>query len=333
MSSKIAKVEKATEFKFNYEVFDSQKGIELKQATAKIKEKLRRTSQDIWEIGEMLSEVQSKLQRGQFDQWIKAEFDWSRRTAYKFISVYKRFDPDFNLEEIDIATSALYVLAAESTPEKIRTQFINKAQQGEKISHQEVLKVVKKAQQDSTSTTKITPLPTDITEKSPTVSLVQQQQPFPISSQRPIEKPERGFSIDSKPSSQTISISIGGWYELGEKHRLFFGDTASPEFYNSIPYASLAVAITADDWAHDWLIEKAKTLVVFPESEFDRQKLTGLIVMFSYPKDKIIFPWLPNAEMLSVAHELERQVYAGDINAEKCQAAIEPTGLSLKKAA
>ena len=118
---------------------------------------------------------------------------------------------------------------------------------------------------------------------------------------------------------------------LNKQHQIFCGDTALPEFTNSIPYATLSIAITYDDWAHDWLIEKAKTVIVFPESEYDRQKLTGLIVMFSAVDDLIIFPWLPAAEMIDVAHQLGRKIYAGDIDAQKCQAAIVKTGLLIEK--
>jgi hypothetical protein len=292
--------------KFNYHDLDSQQRTEVEQATAAIKERLRKAAQDIWEIGKMLSDVQSKLQRGQFDDWIETEFDWSRRTAYKFISVYKRFDRDINLEEINIATSALYLLAAESTPEDIRQEFIQKAQEGEKVTHQQVLKVVKQARQQPAE---------DI--------------PFAIQNNTtPVEKPVVE-SIKPNSIAQSKLKLERGWYQLESRHQIYCGDTAMPEFVNNIPYAALAIAVTTDDWAHDWLIEKAKTVVVFPESEYDRQKLTGLIVMFSAAEDKIIFPWLPNSEMIAIAHRLGRQIYAGDRDTVKCQAGIDRAGLNV----
>ena len=52
--------------------------------------------------------------------------------------------------------------------------------------------------------------------------------------------------------------------------------------------------------------------------------------MFSASEDKIIFPWLPYAEMIAVTHQLGRRVYAGDLDAEKCQAAVNSTGLTLE---
>lgn len=274
----------------------------------------------------------------------------SRRTAYKFISVYKRFDRRVNLEEINIATSALYLLAAESTPEEIREDYIQRAREGEKVSHQEVSQVVREAKNKRTrhlgspqvrESSVLTPavekpellVDDDTTEDNSTIILptrhTSSQQLTSIPTP-PTENPLSDTSIASSPASQTKLVIERGWYQLGEKHRVYCGDTALSGFSKSIPYAALAVAITANDWAHDWLIEKAKTIVVFPESEFDRQKLTGLIVMFSAPEDKIIFPWLPYAEMIAITHQLGRQVYAGDIDAEKCQAAVNSTSLALE---
>ncbi|MEM8718487.1 MAG: DUF3102 domain-containing protein [Cyanobacteria bacterium P01_G01_bin.39] len=296
----------------NYQGLDPQQRLEIEQATAAIRDRLRKAAQDIWEIGRMLSEVHSKLHRGQFDKWIKTEFDWSRRTAYKFISVYKRFDNSVNLEEINIATSALYLLAAESTPEEVRSEFIQKAQSGEKVTHQQVLKVVKKARNSS--------------ENLPTTPSISKDESSQILASTPIETAiEKPLSVPpfDRSSTQSHTIIDRGWYQLESQHHIFYGDTALPEFTNKIPYAALAIAITTDDWAHDWLIEKAKTVVVFPESEYDHQKLTGLLVMFSAAEDKIIFPWLPNEEIIGITHQLGRKVYAGDMNAQKCQAAID----------
>ncbi|MEM8829559.1 MAG: DUF3102 domain-containing protein [Cyanobacteria bacterium P01_G01_bin.19] len=303
---------------FNYQDLHPQQRSEIEQATAAIRERLRKAAQDIWEIGRMLSEVQSQLQRGQFDDWIKSEFDWSRRTAYKFISVYKRFDNSINLEEVNIATSALYLLAAESTPEEVREEFIQKAQEGQKVTHQQVLRVVKKAKAESTKNPH-EPLQIENQKSEPQF----QKEIALINS---VEKPLTYPSSDTNSTTQPKLIMESGWYQFPSNHHLFCGDTALPEFTNHIPYSTLAIAITTDDWAHDWLIEKAKTVVVFPESEYDRQKLTGLIVMFSAAGEKIIFPWLPNSEMMAIAHQLGRQVYAGDMDVTKCQAAINFLG-------
>ncbi|MEM9274639.1 MAG: DUF3102 domain-containing protein [Cyanobacteria bacterium P01_F01_bin.143] len=326
MSSINPAVKAAT--KFNYESLDSHKRTEIEEATLAIREKLRKAAQDIWEIGHMLSNVQAQLQRGQFDDWVKTEFDWSRRTAYKFISVYKRFDSRVNLEEVNIATSALYLLAAESTPQEIREEFIQQAQEGKKVTHQEVLEVVRESRKKTNSLGNLTEsLPIDNAQNNLTIQPEQKetlnQNIISIIPQIPTEKPLSDLPIFSAPNFQDNLIAKNNWYELDDQHKIYCGDTALPEFTNYIPYAALAIAITTDDWEHDWLIDKARTIVVFPESEFEMQKLTGLLVMFSAPKDTIIFPWLPKAELVAIAHQLGRKVFAGDLNPERCQAAID----------
>ncbi|MEO1341831.1 MAG: DUF3102 domain-containing protein [Cyanobacteria bacterium J06635_13] len=312
MSSQIQKTTENSNF--NYQALDSQRRNEIEQATSAIRERLRKAAQDIWEIGKMLNEVQSKLQRGQFDEWIKTEFDWSRRTAYKFISVFKRFDNSVNLEEINIATSALYLLAAESTPETVREEFIQKAQSGEKVTHQQVLKVVKKAKDTDTKEPEMLVKSENTTQLQPIINPI-------IIPDVAIEKPLELTQSNNNANVARLIIDRG-WNQTKDGHQIYCGDTALPEFANYIPYSDLAIAVTTDDWAHDWLIEKAKTVVVFPEVEYNRQKLTGLLVMFSAASDKIILPWLPNAEMIALVHQLGRKVYAGDVDVARCQAAV-----------
>jgi hypothetical protein len=72
---------------FDYEILDSEQRQVIQQRTGEIKERLRRSAQDIWEIGQKLADVRSRLKHGHFETWLKAEFGWSRRTAYNFINV------------------------------------------------------------------------------------------------------------------------------------------------------------------------------------------------------------------------------------------------------
>jgi hypothetical protein len=72
---------------FDYQILDSQPRSLVQQKTEEIRKRLKRSAQDIWEIGQKLVEVREQLNHGQFEAWIKAEFGWSRRTAYNFISV------------------------------------------------------------------------------------------------------------------------------------------------------------------------------------------------------------------------------------------------------
>jgi len=68
--------------------------------------------------------MRSRLKHGQFETWLKAES--LEPTAYNFINVYETFAERANLAQIDIATSALYLLAAPST-QNVRNEFMQRA--------------------------------------------------------------------------------------------------------------------------------------------------------------------------------------------------------------
>jgi len=93
------------------------------------------------------------------------------------------------------------------------------------------------------------------------------------------------------------------------------------------PVAKLAIAVTGNDWAHDWLIDQSENVVVLPNAQYSDSKLKELLKLLSNPGDVVIFPWLPDAKMLATAHRLGRTVYAGEGNVEKCQRAIAASKL------
>lgn len=95
----------------------------------------RRTSESLIEIGKHLIAVKDAMP-GRFEEWITAEFGWSRGTVYKFIQVANTFGP--NVKNFDIAPSALYALASGNVPEEIREQFIKQAEAGEPVTHKQV---------------------------------------------------------------------------------------------------------------------------------------------------------------------------------------------------
>jgi hypothetical protein len=111
----------------------------VQQKTGEIKERMKRTAQDIVEIGQRLIEVKERLGHGRFGKWLKAEFGWGTTTAWKFMRVGEQFK--FSHCE-NIAPSALYLLAAPSTPDEVRREALERAYQGESITHAKVKKLV-----------------------------------------------------------------------------------------------------------------------------------------------------------------------------------------------
>ncbi|MEH2333129.1 hypothetical protein [Nostoc sp.] len=53
-----------------------------------------------------------------------------------------------------------------------------------------------------------------------------------------------------------------------------------------------------------------------------------LIKMFSASGDIVIFPWLASADMIEIAHQLNRRVFAGDAAIERCHQAIAQSRLT-----
>ncbi|HEY9668604.1 MAG TPA: DUF3102 domain-containing protein [Coleofasciculaceae cyanobacterium] len=312
---------------FDYEVLEAEQRIVIQQRTGEIKERLRHSAQDIWEIGQKLADVRSRLKHGQFDAWLKAEFGWSRRTAYNFISVYEAFGERANLAQIDIATSALYLLAAPSTPQEVRNEFLQRAKEGETVTHKELRQVIKEEKSQSSPAVD-NPEPSQIFIPKPeVVTLIPKAV---VEAEKPIVQVSTPKCPLASPVATPCDIQPG-WYLLEKQHLLFCGDTASAKFVKRTPYAALAIAITSDDWDHDWLIERAKTAIVFPEPELKEQMIEQLIQMFSQPGEVIIFPWLPDSDMIAVAHKLERFVWAGDPDQERCRNAIAQSGLKFER--
>ncbi len=313
---------------FNYETVEAGNRTVIQQRTEEIKQRLRRAAQDIWEVGQKLVEVRSWLKHGQFEAWLKVEFGWSHRTAYNFISVYETFQDSANFAVIDVAASALYLLAAPSTPHDVRDGFLKQAQAGKKITYKQVHDALKqrKLQSSHTSASAYSSEPAAFeseTSKSKIITVL------------PRAQAEDNALItnilpEARPNS-SLSISIlnlrPGWYLLGDQHLLFCGDTASPQFSERIPHTAFALAITSDDWDHDWLIERAKTVLVLQESTVEEKLIEQLLSMFTRRGEAVVFPWLPTGELIAVAHKLERQVYAGDPDFERCINAIQRSGL------
>ncbi|MEA5617552.1 DUF3102 domain-containing protein [Cronbergia sp. UHCC 0137] len=298
---------------FDYEILTPEQRSLVEQRTSEIREQLRRTAQDIWEIGQSLAEVRTQLKHGQFDSWLKAEFGWSRRTAYNFINVYETFGNRANLAQIDIATSALYLLAAPSTPQNLREQYLEEAKTGKRITHKELVQTIKHQQEKVAEKPELPP-----TTTSEIIAIIPKT--TDVNTVTPAQQVQETAPVPSKR-----------WLRLGKQHLIFYGDTASPEFFTNIPPIALAVAVTADDWDHEWLIEEATTVIVLQPSGLQANILEQLITMFSVPGDLVVFPWLPQEDMIAIAHRLQRQVIAGDPSLDLCQKAVIASGLSVEQ--
>jgi hypothetical protein len=122
---------------FDYTTLSPRTRVVVQQHANEIKSLMRRTVQDIINIGQRLIEVKEQLAHGHFEAWLRAEFNWSESAARKFMQVTRQFK-SVNFTDLSIDASALYLLAAPSTPEAVRQEALERAGQGEAITHTKV---------------------------------------------------------------------------------------------------------------------------------------------------------------------------------------------------
>lgn len=127
--------------KFDYAGLDRQTRIVVEQRTTEIRDRMGRAAQNVVEIGERLLAVKAELGHGNFGHWLQSEFGWEVKTAQRMMNVANVFKND-NLSNLQIAPSALYLLANDSTPETVRDGFIEQAKSGKPVTHAEVKKAV-----------------------------------------------------------------------------------------------------------------------------------------------------------------------------------------------
>jgi len=86
------------------------------------------------EIGQRLIQVKGRLGHGNFGTWLDVEFDWSPWLAQKFMQVAEKFK-NVKFTDLEISTSAAYILAAPSTPPEVFAEAIAQAETGKKITY------------------------------------------------------------------------------------------------------------------------------------------------------------------------------------------------------
>jgi hypothetical protein len=130
---------------FDYREIDADNRAFIKFRADLIHQTARKTANGIVQIGKWLSEVKERLPHGQWLPWLKGEFGWSQRTAYRFVEVYDKVKLA-KLANLNLDVSALYLIAAPSTPEPVVKEVIERLNRGEPMTNakaQEVLEEYK----------------------------------------------------------------------------------------------------------------------------------------------------------------------------------------------
>ena len=126
---------------YNYTMLDPEIKIVVQQRTSEIKSLIHRSAQDIFDIGQKLIEVKEKLGHGRFLIWLNTEFNWSKSAAQRFMQVARQFKRG-NFTDLNIASSALYLLASSNTSVAARQEALERAAQGEIINRSEAKSII-----------------------------------------------------------------------------------------------------------------------------------------------------------------------------------------------
>jgi hypothetical protein len=120
---------------FDYSTLEPRVTKQVQETAARIRDKVKKTVEDIIEVGNDLLAVKEKLPHGQFGPWLKAEFGWGERTAQNFMSVAEQFGAKTEIiADLTIQPTAAYLLAGPSVPDEARQVALERAEAGEKIT-------------------------------------------------------------------------------------------------------------------------------------------------------------------------------------------------------
>ncbi|MEM8627450.1 MAG: DUF3102 domain-containing protein [Pseudomonadota bacterium] len=112
---------------------------DVRRAAANIHGRLHRAAEDIVEIGKSLIAVKELLGHGNFLPWIDAEFGMTDRAARSFMHVAQKFGKSEMIS--DFTATALYALAAPSTPDEVIEKVKERVASGERVTATDVRKM------------------------------------------------------------------------------------------------------------------------------------------------------------------------------------------------
>ena len=311
--------------KFDYTSLDLDTAQFIQEQTGEIRGLMRRTAQDIFEIGQKLLQVKAKLGHGRFGTWLTVEFDWTERTAQQFMNVARQFKAE-NFADLQLAPSALYLLAAPSTPPKVRQEAIARAESGETITHK-TAKAIKQEYQNAQS-----PRSSASLSPSPLVNPLSPPSSSPLEiislRSRSAASRSRVTTPQQIAPQPAVFAESRDWYQLGQ-HFLYRGHPQNKTFLERLP-KDIAMAIAFPSkrpW--QWpLPQLPKSELTFFSNyqDVDPQTLTEMVrlsfLLYSESRDTVVFAFLPTPQLLFLAHSLDCSCWIADPDLQRHETAI-----------
>jgi hypothetical protein len=128
---------------FDYSALEPEIAEALRNQTARIREGLRNTVNNIIEIGRDLLAARGQLEHGHFGKWVEAEFPFTLRTAQNYMNA-ARLEAESETVSL-LPEKIVRLIAAKSTPPEIRDQVLASAAAGETIKPKAVEDRLKRA--------------------------------------------------------------------------------------------------------------------------------------------------------------------------------------------
>jgi len=317
---------------FDYTSLDPKTSEFVQKQTGEIRVLMKRTVESIFEIGQKLIEVKKRLGHGRFGDWLEAEFDWSTDTAQRFMRVAQVFaeKPQVAL----FAPSALYELAAPSTPEAARSEALARAEAGEPITYT-AAKAIK--QKYATRPTKPKPEPEPVSppqlgSKLEIMAIHRQALPLLLPEATKVipVPPFAQFLPAPLPSQPNYAPDVPGvWWQLGGRHFLYCGNPNSPEFLARITEEKVSLLLVFPP-NPGWLPAiQATTRFISTEYLPQGRNLDQLdeflessVLFNSNLGDLVVSCFLPSPEILSVINRLDRRGLFAEPDSKRCNAVI-----------
>ncbi len=322
-----------TRIGFDYANLDAETTQFVQQQTGEIRTLMKRTAQNIIEVGQKLIEVKDKLGHGRFGDWLNSEFDWDERTARRFMTVADRFsNKSDNLSDINFAPSALYILAAPSTPKAAREEAISRAKAGEPITYTMAKEIKQKyTAQPSEAKLEQINLPAEPISQPESIlnSHTQSSSKLEIVSIRPkktasvLEESGKAIlpqEVQALRDLQSFQVNTapelpGLWWLLGGRHLLYCGNPNSPQFLTRVAQEAEKLGLLlAFPPTSNWLSTigaRARIIIEdLPQSKDLRlfeDTLESILLLYSRLDDLVVTCFLPSTEILSIINRLERR--------------------------
>ncbi|WP_052056034.1 DUF3102 domain-containing protein [Myxosarcina sp. GI1] len=304
---------------FNYTSLnlDEETLLFVRDRTVEIKKLIRRTAQDIVDIGKYLTEVKDKLGHGNFYNWLDVEFNWSYSTAARFMQVAERFK-SVSLTDLNILQSALYQLAAPTTPEGATVEALERAKQGEIITE----KLAKEIKLKHKEQKKVNSLENELPSKDLQLESQKSQHRNRISSSPQSKLEPKQSVVAVIPTKKAV---LNSWWQIGNYHRLFCGNPKDNSFLSHLP-KKIQLTVTLPPNNNNSLIPKikAKSDLLF-RSELNDIDPLSILKMIEHclgttteGNDIVVISYIPTPRLLELIDTLGCNCYVAEPDLEKC---------------